>query len=1135
MSISYQKLWNLLAEKQISKTEFRQMIDVSTVTLAKLSAGESVNLAIIEKICEKLQCSVEDVLEIQPPRQEGRWKRLEDSGSYLVHLLYLVADTEIRFLYGYAVPCEDGANGRSAWVLEKKPGNEDGSLEIWTLGQIVSGMVVRKLIAGIEQGKTIGEFLEENLFTLSCPNGARGKWAKREFPQSPIYTGEKTYRPEILLVPQKESEVFREETQPFHAWGNEVLFSESYVSNEKKALYYNAEGGLDLERMDLIRKIFREKGMLINGYRDIERIGDFEVLSLAKGNLAEGELFEISSILEDAVGRDKRITGYEVTIFQKYLQGEFLLEVTSYHLGNVTACRVFGLVVGAEDIKRKITFDESSSEVEVRLYEMRADSGIELIGWKKCSFMTRLFLTLNVQERQGKIEDRHTRKAQRRNKPVSSEFRQFSSWENSAFPENYDTWGDGFAQVRRDFREIYGKETAESRFFAGGTEGHEAFLQWLRKKVNESGVYKAFILDPYIDTESISRLQRTIENMGIPFTVVTDTKSGGKEKARIDTLEQVCTELKDILPRQMEILAYDSSDLTLHDRFLILYGRQYFPQVYCMSNSLDNMAARTPSVLCKLDRETGREVAEYYLSKLENTEKPVRTLYKHDVVESADAPTTQNLNGGSKNVEAMVLEMNRLLAEKGLALMQFSESGISFPDKYTEEEIQTAVHFLGSTAKDHWKEFAYICWNFRGGSCILEKSLLETSAPELSEVLAEFAEKAMASIQEEANVSGKLWVHANSSFSEELQMASVWMYDPDVSSQFLVKQPETALAVEMLILCDFSRYEELIHLTYESGGMEKPKQRQFLLGKLAKAFHRTSPRQQELLAEKCLRSAEHMLVAMGIQWFLYTYLLDIQKIKYVAEILRESEHLPDFFAETAVQYQIELLSGQRKTEKRQEIKTGFEKMKKLWVEMLPFDLGEKDLERLFTPLNRNAADICDMLSRALEAQKTESSTAQSYLLKCLFKGADAGWQLGEGTWDLRRLADAKIYLLLLLSACGTDAVQKVLQKVWELEKKLIRDLHDVFLYTRDYSKWKCYMDMLVWCELVRMDVKAECPEYESLAAEDGKLSRRDQEIKGLFQKYEVNLKKYSELYSVWEGTVKFGENVNGGKGSSEER
>ena len=71
MSLSYNKLWKLLIDKNINKTDLRDMTGISQSTMAKLSKGENVNTATLEKICEALGCDkLDDICELIKERKE---------------------------------------------------------------------------------------------------------------------------------------------------------------------------------------------------------------------------------------------------------------------------------------------------------------------------------------------------------------------------------------------------------------------------------------------------------------------------------------------------------------------------------------------------------------------------------------------------------------------------------------------------------------------------------------------------------------------------------------------------------------------------------------------------------------------------------------------------------------------------------------------------------------------------------------------------------------------------------------------------------------------------------------------------------------------------------------------------------
>ena len=63
MAANYNKLWKLLIDKGMTKTDLRMKTGMSTSTLAKMSNNENVSMEIILRICEILECNVGDVMD----------------------------------------------------------------------------------------------------------------------------------------------------------------------------------------------------------------------------------------------------------------------------------------------------------------------------------------------------------------------------------------------------------------------------------------------------------------------------------------------------------------------------------------------------------------------------------------------------------------------------------------------------------------------------------------------------------------------------------------------------------------------------------------------------------------------------------------------------------------------------------------------------------------------------------------------------------------------------------------------------------------------------------------------------------------------------------------------------------------
>lgn len=67
--MKYYKLFDLLTRRGMTKTDLRKAAGFSTVTLAKLSKGESVTTDVIEKICIALGVQPGDIMEIEEPKE----------------------------------------------------------------------------------------------------------------------------------------------------------------------------------------------------------------------------------------------------------------------------------------------------------------------------------------------------------------------------------------------------------------------------------------------------------------------------------------------------------------------------------------------------------------------------------------------------------------------------------------------------------------------------------------------------------------------------------------------------------------------------------------------------------------------------------------------------------------------------------------------------------------------------------------------------------------------------------------------------------------------------------------------------------------------------------------------------------
>ena len=70
MMVNYNRLWKLLIDKGITKTEMRKLAGISTNILAKLGKNENVSMETLAKIAIALECGLDDIVEITSTFQE---------------------------------------------------------------------------------------------------------------------------------------------------------------------------------------------------------------------------------------------------------------------------------------------------------------------------------------------------------------------------------------------------------------------------------------------------------------------------------------------------------------------------------------------------------------------------------------------------------------------------------------------------------------------------------------------------------------------------------------------------------------------------------------------------------------------------------------------------------------------------------------------------------------------------------------------------------------------------------------------------------------------------------------------------------------------------------------------------------
>lgn len=151
MSVSYNKLWKILIDKNLRRTDLKECAGISFNVLAKMGKDETISLESIEKICVALDCNIGDIIEIVNDSIKPKMKPttielfagagglalgIEKSGFETLSLIEFdkdAADTLKCNRPNWNVICDDIAN-ISCLDLEQYFGLKKGELDLLSGG-----------------------------------------------------------------------------------------------------------------------------------------------------------------------------------------------------------------------------------------------------------------------------------------------------------------------------------------------------------------------------------------------------------------------------------------------------------------------------------------------------------------------------------------------------------------------------------------------------------------------------------------------------------------------------------------------------------------------------------------------------------------------------------------------------------------------------------------------------------------------------------------------------------------------------------------------------------------------------------------------------------------------------------------
>ena len=77
MTILYNRLWELLVDRKMSKADLRKIAGIAPNTMTKLRRDQEVTLTVLGRICDVLNVNIGDIMEFLPEISQN-----DTSGNY---------------------------------------------------------------------------------------------------------------------------------------------------------------------------------------------------------------------------------------------------------------------------------------------------------------------------------------------------------------------------------------------------------------------------------------------------------------------------------------------------------------------------------------------------------------------------------------------------------------------------------------------------------------------------------------------------------------------------------------------------------------------------------------------------------------------------------------------------------------------------------------------------------------------------------------------------------------------------------------------------------------------------------------------------------------------------------------------
>ncbi len=311
------------------------------------------------------------------------------------------------------------------------------------------------------------------------------------------------------------------------------------------------------------------------------------------------------------------------------------------HLSEVLVDRLMSMDSG-QTVSDSVDVDDTLTRT---LFEVFDDQGT-LLHRDECSWLRQMNLTMQIHERQVKIQDELSRNAAAQGFGARASEVHSKTTRRSAVRPQKSSGAADYEELARRKAAIALPSRSADRWFGRGIDNQLAVIDYLKQELNGSRIRRALIVDPFFGADALSRLVLRLDDKSVHVTVVTswgiwhpDTGSRTDEADNRQRLESLLNQASPVINPQLHVVnVLRKHDSAFHDRYIVLYPHEGEPQAYMLSNSINNLAVNWPLCIARLEPDVAVDVVDYVTGLAEGLDRVMKV--KLDI----------NLNWGVRHV-----------------------------------------------------------------------------------------------------------------------------------------------------------------------------------------------------------------------------------------------------------------------------------------------------------------------------------------------------------------------------------------------------------------------------------------------------------------------------------------------------